>query len=60
MVQETNNVEKIGMEQYSFVLGTMEPIDGVVLFNPQDLIWIIVPHEDVLVLSLNIIGFQVC
>ena len=28
--QERSDVEKIGMEQYSFVLGTMEPIDGVV------------------------------
>lgn len=38
----------------------MEPIDGVVSFNPWDLARIIVPHEDALVLSLKIIVFQVC
>ncbi|RVW66362.1 hypothetical protein CK203_065177 [Vitis vinifera] len=35
--QERSDVEKIGMEQYSFVLGTMEPIDGVISFGPRDL-----------------------
>ena len=38
----------------------MEPINGVVLFSPRDLVRIIVPHEDAFVLSLKIVGFQVC
>lgn len=60
MIQEASNIKKIGMKQYSFISGTMEPIDGVVSFSPQDLTRVIVPHEDVLVLSLKIARFQVC
>ena len=48
------------MEQYSFVLGTMEPMDGVVYFSPWDPALVIVPHEDALLLSLKIARFQVC
>ena len=60
MIQEASSIKKIGMKQYSFISGTMEPIDGVVSFSPQDLTRVIVPHEDVLVLSLKIARFQVC
>ena len=48
------------MEQISFVPGTMEPMDGVVYFNPWDPTLVTVPHEDALVLSLKIARFQVC
>ena len=60
MIQESSDVEKIGTEHYSFVLGTMEPVNGAITFNTRDLAWITVPHEDALVLSLKIVGFQVC
>lgn len=59
MIQETSDVEKIEMELYFFLLGTMELTDGVVSFSSQDLAWIIVPHEDSFVLLLKIVGFQV-
>ena len=57
MIQEGNDVEKIGTEHYSFVPRTMELVDGVVTFNTQDLAQIIVLHEDALVLSLKIVVF---
>ncbi|RVW34719.1 hypothetical protein CK203_110692 [Vitis vinifera] len=38
----------------------MQPIDGIASFSPQDLARVTVPHEDALVLSLKIVGFQVC
>ncbi|RVW47717.1 hypothetical protein CK203_105090 [Vitis vinifera] len=60
MIQEACDVDKIGTEHYSFVLGIMEPVDGVVTFNTWDLTRITVPHEDFLVLSLKIVRFQVC
>lgn len=60
MIQEAYDVDKIGTEHYSFVLGIMEPVDGVVTFNTWDLTRITIPHEDFLVLSLKIVRFQVC
>ena len=60
MIQEASDMEKIGTKHYSFVPGTMEPIDGVITFKTQDIVQIIVSHEDALVLSLKIVGFQVC
>ena len=60
MIQEASDVERIGIKHYSFVLGTMEPIDGIFSFSPWDLTRVMIPHEDALVLSLKIIEFQVC
>ena len=60
MIQEASDMEKIGMKHYSFVPGTMEPINGVITFNTRDIVQITVSHEDALVLSLKIVGFQVC
>ena len=33
MIQEANDMEKIGTEHYSFIPRTMEPVDEAITFN---------------------------
>lgn len=60
MIQEGSDIEKINIEHYSFIPVTMEPVNKAITFNTQDLAQIIVLQEDVLVLLLKTIEFQVC
>lgn len=36
MIQEVNDIKNVGTEQYSFVSRTIESVDGVGSFGPQD------------------------
>ena len=51
--------ERVNSIQRNFSEGSVHPIDGIVIFPPVDANWVLQPHEDALVLTLGVGGFDV-
>ena len=51
--------ERVNSIQRNFSEGSVHPIDGIVIFPPIDAKWVLQLHEDALVLTLGVGGFDV-
>ena len=58
MLRATSVREQIGFVQGTFAEGSVHPIDDTITFPPIEVNWVLQPHEDTLILTLGVGGFD--
>ena len=58
MLRATSVREWINFVQHNLPSGSMCPIDGIIIFHPINANRVLQPHEDALILTLGISGFD--
>ena len=51
--------EQMNSIQRTFAEGSVHPVDDIIIFPPIDVNWVLQPHEDALILTLGVGGFDV-